>query len=248
MCRDSMQLPVTETAVDDLALVHASKSGDVAAFEELVKRYDRKLLRIAQNLMHNREDAEEAVQETFLKAFEHLGQFRGDAKFSTWLIRIAMNQSLMMLRKLRSAREVSIDKDFQSEERNLPIDVADWAPNPEQLYGAAELREILRDTLKQLHPRLRAVFVLRDIEGLSVQQTAEALNLTLVAVKARSWRARSQLRERLSKHFRSNDGQESAGMQSDSSLSETPEKGSKLNAPFLQTRFFTSCKHLLTNK
>ena len=111
-----------------------------------------------------------------------------------------------------------------------------------------ELREILRDTLKQLHPRLRAVFVLRDIEGLSVQQTAEALNLTLVAVKARSWRARSQLRERLSKHFRSNDGQESAGMQSDSSLSETPEKGSKLNAPFLQTRFFTSCKHLLTNK
>jgi RNA polymerase sigma-70 factor (ECF subfamily) len=210
VCRDSTQLPITETADDDLALVHASKSGDVAAFEELVKRYDRKLLRIAKNLMHNREDAEEAVQETFLKAFQHLGQFRGDAKFSTWLIRIAMNQSLMMLRKLRSAREVSIDKDFQSEERNLPIDVADWAPNPEQLYGAAELREILRDTLKQLHPRLRAVFVLRDIEGLSVQQTADALNLTLVAVKARSWRARSQLRERLSKHFRSNDGQESA--------------------------------------
>lgn len=122
-----------------------------------------------------------------------MGQFRGDAKFSTWLIRIAMNQALMMLRRLRSGKEISIDKDFQSEEDNLPIDVADWAPNPEELYGAAELREILRNRLKQLHPRLRVVFVLRDIEGLSVQQTAAALNLSVAAVKARSWRARSQL-------------------------------------------------------
>lgn len=221
MCRDSTQLPVTETADDDLSLVRASKSGDVAAFEKLVERYDRKLLRIAQNLMHNREDAEEVVQETFLKAFQHMGQFRGDAKFSTWLIRIAMNQALMMLRKLRSGREVSIDKDFQSEEDNLPIDVADWAPNPEELYGAAELREILRNRLKQLHPRLRVVFVLRDIEGLSVQQTAEALNLSVAAVKARSWRARSQLRERLSKYFRTNDTEEIAGMEYDLSA-ETP--------------------------
>jgi RNA polymerase sigma-70 factor, ECF subfamily len=221
VCRDSTQLPVTETADDDLSLVRASKSGDVAAFEQLVERYDRKLLRIAQNLMHNREDAEEVVQETFLKAFQHMGQFRGDAKFSTWLIRIAMNQALMMLRKLRSGREVSIDKDFQSEEDNLPIDVADWAPNPEELYGAAELREILRDRLKQLHPRLRVVFVLRDIEGLSVQQTAEALNLSVAAVKARSWRARSQLRERLSKYFRTNDTEEIAGMEYDLSA-ETP--------------------------
>lgn len=216
MCRDSTQLPITETADDDLSLVRASRSGDVAAFEKLVERYDRKLLRIAQNLMHNHEDAEEVVQETFLKAFQHMGQFRGDAKFSTWLIRIAMNQALMMLRKLRSGREVSIDKDFQSEEDNLPIDVADWAPNPEELYGAAELREILRNRLKQLHPRLRVVFVLRDIEGLSVQQTAEALNLSVAAVKARSWRARSQLRERLSKYFRGNDADEIAGMECDS--------------------------------
>jgi RNA polymerase sigma-70 factor, ECF subfamily len=223
VCQDSTQLSVTEAAVDDLALVHASKSGDVVAFEELVKRYDRKLLRIAQNVMHNREDAEEVVQETFLKAFQHLSQFRADAKFSTWLIRIAMNQSLMMLRKLRSAREVSIDKDSQSDERDLPIDVADWAPNPEQLYGAAELLEILRDTLKQLYPRLRVVFVLRDIERLSVQQTAEALNLSVAAVKSRSWRARSQLRERLSKYFRCHDAEEIAGMQSDSSLAEMPE-------------------------
>src|SRR2546426_11605170 len=200
VCLNSAQLVVTETASDDLALVHASKSGDVAAFEELVKRYDRKLFRIAQALTHNLEDAQDVVQEAFLKAFQHLGQFRENSKFSTWLIRITLNQSLMKLRK-RRLREVSIDDDFQSEEDNLPIDVADWAPNPEELYRAAELREILRKTLQELGPGLRVVFVLRDIEGLSLEQTAEALDLSLSAVKARSWRARLQLRERLSKYF-----------------------------------------------
>jgi RNA polymerase sigma-70 factor, ECF subfamily len=197
----SAQLAATETASDDLALVHASKSGDVAAFEELVKRYDRKLLRIAQHLTHNLEDAQDVVQEAFLKAFQHLGQFRENSKFSTWLIRITLNQSLMKLRKLRLAREVSIDNDFQSEEDHLPIDVADWAPNPEELYGAAELREILRKALQELAPGSRAVFVLRDIEGLSLEQTAEVLDLSLAAVKARSRRARLQLRERLSEYF-----------------------------------------------
>jgi RNA polymerase sigma-70 factor (ECF subfamily) len=101
--RNSAQLAVTETASDDLALVYASKRGDVGAFEELVKRYDRKLLRIAQHLMHNREDAEDVVQEAFLKAFQHIGQFRENSKFSTWLIRITLNQSLMKLRKRRPA-------------------------------------------------------------------------------------------------------------------------------------------------
>ena len=138
---------MNETASDDLALVHASKGGNVGAFEELVKRYDGKLLRIAQHLMHNREDAEDVVQEAFLKAFLHLDQFREDSKFSTWLIRITLNQSLMKLRKRGPTREVSIDNDFQREEDNLPIDIADWAPNPEELYRATELREILRITL-----------------------------------------------------------------------------------------------------
>jgi RNA polymerase sigma-70 factor (ECF subfamily) len=201
VCRNSAPLAVTQTASDDLALVHASKSGDVAAFEELVKRYDRKLLRIAQHLTHNREDAEDVVQEAFLKAFQHVGQFRENSKFSTWLIRITLNQSLMKLRKRRPTREVSIDNDFQSEEDNLPIVVADWAPNPEELYRAAELREILRKTLQELSPGLRVIFVLRDIEGLSLEETAGALDLSVPAVKARSWRARLQLRERLSRYF-----------------------------------------------
>src|SRR6185369_14967526 len=129
-------------------------------------------------------------------------QFREDSKFSTWLIRITLNQSLMKLRKQRPAREVSLDEDFQSEEDANPIDVGDWAPNPEELYRATELREILRKTLEELSQGLRLVFVLRDMEGLSLEQTAEALNLSLTAVKARSFRARLQLRERLSRYFK----------------------------------------------
>ena len=192
----------TQIASDDLALVHACKNGDYAAFEEIVKRYDRKLFRIAQHLMHNREDAEDAVQEAFVKAFQHLDQFREDAKFSTWLTRITINQSLMMLRKRRSAKEVSLDENFQSDDGDLPIEIADWAPNPEDMYQTTQLREILRKTLQKLGPGLRIVFVLRDIEGFSLEQTAEALGLSVVAVKARSFRARLQLRERLSRYFK----------------------------------------------
>jgi RNA polymerase sigma-70 factor (ECF subfamily) len=133
-----------------------------------------------------------------------LQQFREDSKFSTWLIRIVLNLALMKLRKQRLAKEFSLDSNSKPEDdENLPIDVADWAPNPEQLYRAAELQEILRRALQKLSPGLRMVFVLRDIEGLSLEQTAEALGLSVPAVKARTWRARLQLRQRLSKYFHS---------------------------------------------
>jgi len=189
------------TADDDMALVYACKRGDAAAFEQLVKRYDGRLFSIAQHVTHNREDAQDAVQEAFLKVFRKLTQFRENSQFSTWLFRITVNESLMKLRKQRSAREVSIDEDFQSEQDVTPLDVADWAPDPEELYRGSELRNILRRTLQELRPGLRVVFVLRDIEGLSTEQTAEVLELTSVAVKARLWRARLQLRERLSKYL-----------------------------------------------
>jgi RNA polymerase sigma-70 factor, ECF subfamily len=190
-----------ETADGDMALVHACKRGDAAAFEQLVKRYDGKLFSIAQHVTRNREDAQDAVQEAFLKVFRKLAQFRENSQFSTWLFRITINESLMKLRKQRSAREVSIDEDFQSEEDMSPLNVADWGPDPEELYRGSELRNILRRTLQELQPGLRVVFVLRDIEGFSTEQTAEVLELTSVAVKARLWRARLQLRERLSKYF-----------------------------------------------
>jgi RNA polymerase sigma-70 factor, ECF subfamily len=196
------QFEARTAAADDLDLVHASKNGDVAAFEQLVKRYDRKLLRIAQSVTHNREDSQDAVQEAFLKAYQNLADFREHSQFSTWLIRITVNQSLMKLRKQRTVREVSLDEDFQGEGDMLPVEVTDWAPNPEQLYWASELRHILTQTLEALRPPLRAVFVLRDIEGLSIDQTAVVLGLSQAAVKARLWRARLQLREGLNKYFR----------------------------------------------
>src|ERR1700733_6992677 len=123
MNADSAQFGTVAGASHDLDLVHAAKNGDVSAFEQLVGRYDRKLLRIAQHVTHNREDAQDAVQEAFLKAFQNLGQFRGDSLFSTWLIRITVNQSLMKLRKQRTIREVSLDEDVQAEEHMLPIEV-----------------------------------------------------------------------------------------------------------------------------
>src|SRR5678816_3450168 len=143
---------------DDLALVHATQNGDVSAFEQLVKRYDRKLLRIAEHITHNREDSQDAVQEAFLKAFQYLGDFREDAQFSTWLFRITVNQALMKLRKRRTIKEVSLDEDFQADGDMLPLEVTDWAPNPEELYRASELRDILIKTLKELRPILRTVF------------------------------------------------------------------------------------------
>jgi RNA polymerase sigma-70 factor, ECF subfamily len=130
-----------------------------------------------------------------------LSQFQENSKFSTWLIRITINESLMKLRKQRSTREVSINEDSQSDQDMGPFELADWAPNPEEVYRESELRKILRNTLQELQAGLRVVFVLRDIEGLSTEEAAEVLELTPVAVKARLWRARLQLRERLSKYF-----------------------------------------------
>src|ERR1700719_2039591 len=150
------QFEVRTRTNDDLDLVHASKNGDVAAFEQLVKRYDRKLLRIAQSVTHNREDSQDAVQEAFLKAYQHLADFREACQFSTWLIRITVNQALMKLRKQRGTKEMSLDEDFGDEGDILPKEVTDWAPNPEQLCWASQLRDILRNALEELRPISRA--------------------------------------------------------------------------------------------
>jgi RNA polymerase sigma-70 factor (ECF subfamily) len=201
MTIDSSQFAAREESNGDLDLVHATKNGDVTAFEQLVKRYDRKLLRIAQSITRNREDSQDAVQEAFLKAYQNLSAFREDSKFSTWLFRITVNQSLMKLRKQRTAREAPLDEDFQADGDALPKEVSDWSPNPEQLYWASELRDILIKCLQQLNPILRTVFVLRDVEGLTIDQTVEVLNVSEAAVKARLWRARLVLRENLTKYF-----------------------------------------------
>jgi RNA polymerase sigma-70 factor (ECF subfamily) len=186
----------------DVALVERARGGDVHAFETLVKQYDRQVFRIAQHITQNREDAQDVVQDAFLKAYEKLDQFQGNSKFYTWLVRIAVNEALMRLRKRRTGKMVSIDEDVQTDEGSVPRDLAEWRPNPEQEYNQAELAEILRKTINGLPPGFRVVFVLRDVEGLSTEETANALGLSVPAVKSRLLRARLQLRERLSRYFR----------------------------------------------
>ena len=188
------------TELDDLSLVHASKGGDVAAFEELIRRHDAKLLRIACHVTQNREDAEEAVQDAFLNAYMKLDRFEEKASFSTWITRIVLNESLGKLRKQRARSQHSVP--LAHTDDDIPLDIVDWAPNPEQLYSATELRATLITCLEALRPALRIVFVLRDVAGLSGDETAEVLGLNLQAVKARLFRARLQLREKLTRHFK----------------------------------------------
>lgn len=197
-----IQLQGEEEIHPDVALVARAKQGDTAAFEQLVRQYDRQIFRIAQHITQNREDAEDIVQDAFLKAYQKLDQFQGNSKFYTWLVRIAVNESLMRLRKRRTAKTVSIDEDIETEDGSMPRDLADWSPNPEQMYGQSELAEILRKTVQGLPPGFRTVFVLRDVENLSTEETAETLGLSVPAVKSRLLRARLQLRERLSRYFK----------------------------------------------
>src|SRR6202007_658964 len=197
----TIQLKLDEPVSDELALVQAAKGGDVSAFEELVRRSDRNVFRIPQHITQNREDAEDVVQDAFLKAYGNLKQFQGQSKFYTWMVRIAVNQGLVKLRRRRPERMVSLDEDVKTEEDSLPREVADWSPNPEQQYTQAELREILGKTIQGLPPGFRTVFVLRDVEGLSTEETAAALELSVPAVKSRLLRARLQLRDRLGRFF-----------------------------------------------
>ena len=187
----------------DFPLVVAARNGDISAFEELVAKYDRKLLRIAQNITHSTENAEEVVQTAFLKAFQNLNRFRGNAKFSTWLVRITLNESFMLLRRLRTMPEEPWDGE-QKEISHLQVggEVNDWMSNPELCYSKTEFRDILKKSLRKLRPTLRAVFILRDIEGYAIAEAAEMLNITAEAVKTRLARARLQLREELTRYFR----------------------------------------------
>jgi RNA polymerase sigma-70 factor, ECF subfamily len=185
---------------DDVALVQAAKEGSIIAFEELVKRHERFMFRIAHNLLHNREDAQDTVQEAFFRAFQKLEQFQARSKFSTWLARITVNKALTKLRREPVYRS-SIEDDLDDEAGVLPVEIADWAPNPEMLYSASELRRILEENLRRLRPSLRGAFLLHDVEGLSLEETAQCLALSVAAVKSRSLRARLQLREWLNRYF-----------------------------------------------
>jgi RNA polymerase sigma-70 factor (ECF subfamily) len=187
---------------DEATLVAQAQSGGVEAFTELVNRYERNIYRLARHITQSPEDAEDVLQETFLKAYEHLGGFQGNSKFYTWLVRIAVNQSLMKLRKRKSDASVSLDDPYDTGEETLVREIAAWEPNPEQTYSQEEIREILEKAVDSLPPTFRAVFALRDIEELSTEETAAALNLSIPAVKSRLLRARLKLREKLTRYFK----------------------------------------------
>jgi len=156
---------VGQTEFDEAALVAQAQQGGVEAFTELVNRYERNIFRLARHITQNPEDAEDVLQETFLKAYEHLVDFQGNSKFYTWLVRIAVNQSLMKLRKRKTDASVSLDEPFDTGEENLTREIAVWDPNPELIYSREEIRSILEKAVQSLPPAFRAVFALRDIES-----------------------------------------------------------------------------------
>src|SRR3984957_924005 len=192
----------SQATIDESTLVAQAREGDTVAFGELVRRYEGKIFRLAQHITQNREDAEDVLQETFLKAYEHLDQFQGNSKFYTWIVRIAVNQALMKLRRRKTDRSVSLDETIDTGEDTIVREIAAWDEDPEQQFSRDELGEILDSAIKGLEPPYRSVFVLRDIEDLSTEETADALGLSIPAVKSRLLRARLQLREKLPRQFK----------------------------------------------
>src|ERR1700676_1080693 len=195
--------PLASTIVrdDEAALVSAAKGGDTSAFEELVNRYERKIFRLGMNITQNKEDAEDVMQEAFLKSFKNLDRFEGDSRFYTWLVRIAVNEALMKLRK-RRPNQVSLDEPLTNDEDSVFREIEDWGPSPEQRFAQTELNTILNEVIGELDPIFRVVFLLRDVEGVATEETAQILGISVAAVKSRLLRGRLKLRQKLNKYFR----------------------------------------------
>jgi RNA polymerase sigma-70 factor (ECF subfamily) len=183
--------------------IPALKAGDRAEFARLVETYSGLIYRLSLKMLGNPQDAEDILQETFIKAYHHLPSFDGRSKLSTWLYRIATNEALMLLRRRKkSTGMVSIEDPYEGEDEiQEPLQIVDWCCLPERDLMSAEALAHLDAAIENLPPRLRAVFLLREIEGLSTQETAEVLNISETAVKTRLSRARLRLREELSRYF-----------------------------------------------
>lgn len=190
------------TAASDVTqrLVARALSGDTRAFEELVRLHETQIYRTCLAITRNVEDAEEAMQDAFFKAYRNLIHFRGEARFATWLTRIAVNEALQRLRKRKPTE--SLDDLAERDEEAIPRQTAAWHPNPEQVYSTQEIRHIIEEAIWALPVPYRIVFVLRDICSLTTGETAEALNLSIPAVKSRLLRARLMVRQSLSRRFR----------------------------------------------
>jgi RNA polymerase sigma-70 factor (ECF subfamily) len=193
---------LTDPAAEQM-LVVAAKNGDERAFETLFKRHRQKILRVVLRYAHVPEDAEDIVQQSFQKAFVYLHKFEGKSSFSTWLTRIAINESLMLLRHGRALREVSVDDHSEAEGNAASLEMSDSSPDPEANYARRERVQILTAALGNLSPGLRRAIELRELAELSTEQTAEQMGLSVGAVKARIFHGRRKLRERLRRHMTS---------------------------------------------
>lgn len=185
------------TRETDEELVRRAKVEDSRAFGELVTRYESKVYSLALRMVRNPEDAEDVLQDTFLRAYRGIKSFQGNSTFSTWIYRITANSALMRLRK-RQLPTVSIE---DSDERETPINIADWAPGPVEQLLSHETQQAMSEAIEALPPEFRQVFVLRDVEELSNAEVAEILDISIAAVKSRLHRARLKVRNRLATHF-----------------------------------------------
>lgn len=195
-----MKQNVTKQELPAISL-DALKAGDRAEFARMVEVYSDQVYRLALKILGDAQDAEDVLQETFIKALRSVNGFEGRSSLSTWLYRIAVNEALMAIRR-RKGETVSIDEEKEDEDgQTEPVEIVDWCCLPESEMMSAEARGFLDAAIQRLSPALSAVFVLRDIQGLSVRDTAETLNISEMAVKTRLLRARLKLREELSAYF-----------------------------------------------
>ena len=188
----------------DEQLQQQAASGDFVAFQELISRFQSRVFRVARRIVGNQHDAEDVTQQTFLSVMDHLDEFRKDASVATWILRIATNHALKVLRKQRGLPTVSLEAPTNDEADSYatlphPEFIAQWRDEPSRLAQQREVRQLIETALEELREKYRVVFVLRDVEGLSVKATAEALGLSEANVKVRLLRARLDLRERLTR-------------------------------------------------
>jgi len=184
-------------------IMRRAKEANAEAFYQLVRPCERRIFQAALAILGNHADAEDVAQEAVLKAFKHISSFRGESKFSTWLIQITINEARMKLRNYRPDLYYSLDESTSTQDGEyLPMELADWREIPSTALENRELREALTHALIGLSPRYRSVFVLRDVQGLSIAETARLLGIGEACVKTRLCRARLQMRDALAPGFR----------------------------------------------
>jgi RNA polymerase sigma-70 factor (ECF subfamily) len=181
--------------LDEKRLVAAAKFGQTVAFDVLCERYSPRIMRALYRITKNREDAEDALQDSFLSAFVHISEFDGRSAFSTWLTRIAINSALMILRKKRTSHEVSLDGAGDSDAKSASWEMPDHAPNPEKRYAQSERESILRGAISTLRPTIRKVIELQQLQERSMKETAEIIGISVPAAKARLFHAKIALRK-----------------------------------------------------